>query len=1508
MAKRMLGILLVLAMLAAMLVVPVSGEKATEDAGTTALTETCPCGCGEAMTQVEWEPYDPNSGGLLPGHFYLDGDYIQKDQYTVSSDSRIVLDLRGHTLTTKGSDRLYLIYGYMAVLDSVGGGKMCSKTSGTDNGGVILMGYSASDSDEKAVFELYSGTITVDPASKGAERGGIASIGQYATFRMYGGMVMNGTSQGTTEGSNGGCLALSTSSATLDVRGGTIVGGKSPAYGGNIYSANGTVSLKDCSVIGGNSTSRGGNIYATGGSLTIENCVISDGVAGDSYGGGNICTVSGTAVTIRDTVIRNGYSAKTGGNVYFGTGEQLLENTTITGGVSATRAGNLYISGNSVTTLNSCTIPGDVYCTGTLTLKGATRIGLHNNGLNLINSDGETKAVNAAGLTEGAEIYVNAGALFTDSAAKVEYFKPALRTVITESSEGLVGAQAADGEIAGYCPHCQERVSWKAFTNVVVQECLKDSASDSNAACTKNHMENGHYYLTQDYSSVSRYYAGINLDNVIDVKDTVVDLNGYSITGTGRAFYAYKGCTLTLLDSVGGAVVSGKGTDDQGGSTIYNQGGKLNIRGGKYVMLTGKAVRNGGVVSSSSGTVNISGGIFDGTAYENTSYYGGALYQSGSTKMTISGGCFLGGTTARGGAFYVDAGGKTTITGGQFHGSTATYGGCLYAYGKSSDNDGSITISGASFVGGNATTSGGNIYATYFNVQITDCYIARGTASENGGNVVVSHSPDGARYENCLMILGSAQQGGNLYSSSPKTKLQLVDCTILEGAATGNGGNIALVDGNVEISGCTVAYGNAGAEGGNIYVASGSNTEAPDNKLVLKDGTMLANGVATGNGGNLHVFGVAELQNVFVNNGKAALGQDLYLAEGTELTNLVVGAEATGTVLMAVDASRLGQNVYGEPVSGTQAQTLSMGITLEGDYGQPQLCANDGVLTVASAEAGGMWYATAAEAVANSGPDQVVTLHTGTTLTINGNCTVDINGNALTVAGTGTLYGMDSSGKGGVLPTGKVTVTEKVTVAEYTRAENQIYVSNIQGGEATFHHLDMAITGVAIRPSVAGIYYTGTWRFDTVLAQKLDTCGVTVSAVAEPTDTFKTDGTALWTAFNANEITSGESKTGAIVSGILKTEGRTEQENDVYGKTPIFAATYAVLDSGTTITGTPVKHSLYTVMTQLEALIVADPNRYSCLQLPARRFYETWKDFGMGNWEFTKIPGKADNGKLDILFIGNSFTWYGKCVLDKGNNVWGLEKRVNDQGYFYQICKSNGLEANVTNFTFGGHGLSDWYSQSCSANRGHDGLDHLAYLTDRDYDVVVIQPGSGNAGSTDLLGPCQKIMAIFQEVNPDTQFVLLSHHRVHLGNAAFKANIKDVAAAGVLVVDWGLLVADVINGVVEVPGATQEYNQNSFVIRKSESDGYHENMLSGYITAQMLYCALTGESAVGQDYSFCGDKTINAAFDFEKFLKEEYRYDPGNSNFIEIFNSEADMRGLQQLIDQYLEAKAYLYY
>ena len=286
------------------------------------------------------------------------------------------------------------------------------------------------------------------------------------------------------------------------------------------------------------------------------------------------------------------------------------------------------------------------------------------------------------------------------------------------------------------------------------------------------------------------------------------------------------------------------------------------------------------------------------------------------------------------------------------------------------------------------------------------------------------------------------------------------------------------------------------------------------------------------------------------------------------------------------------------------------------------------------------------------------------------------------------------------------------------------------------------------------------------------------------------------------------------------------------------------------------------------------------------------------------------NGKK-IIFVGNSYTYYGRAVMEKARGVLFQKDREKDKGYFYQLCKLKGADVEVTNWTFGGHNFKDLFVE-CAANRDCDGVCHQNYLEDRNFDYVVLQQSGStkmlDLSAEDFLAQCDEIMAFFREANPDVKFLFLVQYMVHEKNFPWRSAIKGLAERGVTVVDWGALVYDVMNGTTAVPGGTQEYNRNSFVICQSKSDGFHPNLLTGYITSLMTYCAITGESAIGQPSDFCSDTSLSGKFSFPNYVSTYYSYNGGNTNFPQVFESKADIQGLQELMDRYLQEQAYQFY
>lgn len=277
----------------------------------------------------------------------------------------------------------------------------------------------------------------------------------------------------------------------------------------------------------------------------------------------------------------------------------------------------------------------------------------------------------------------------------------------------------------------------------------------------------------------------------------------------------------------------------------------------------------------------------------------------------------------------------------------------------------------------------------------------------------------------------------------------------------------------------------------------------------------------------------------------------------------------------------------------------------------------------------------------------------------------------------------------------------------------------------------------------------------------------------------------------------------------------------------------------------------------------------------------------------------ALDGK-SIIFIGNSYTYWGNAVIHKDNGTLTQTARSNDNGLFYQLCKENGIDVSVTNWVFGSHNFTDIMSHKCLCeDSACEGIDHMMYLDNAAFDYVAMQMFFETEYAGDIVSHLKPAMDFFREANPDVKFLLLVPHMTFVRNFKWKNELQAAADAGITVVNWGGMLDDICNKRVEVPGATQQYFQPTFVISRNANDGHHQNMLAGYLTVLMTYCAITGDSAVGQPYDFVDDPTIHPNFDMEKFKANNYIYEP-YTNFVEVYRSEADMRGLQQLTDQYI--------
>ena len=1484
MSKRLLSALLCMAMLISLVVIPVSAGET--EATVTDADSLCPCGCGLALEQVTWQPWDANNQSVLStGHYYLEGDYIQDNYKSVISGNKIVLDLRGHTITTKSYSRLFYIYGYLAVVDTVGGGLFSAKTSGTALGGIVIV---SSNETNDPTFEVHGGTVMPDADSKGAKRGGLIYLTQNATFRMTGGRLMGGTTVTPSgEASPGGNICAYAESARIEILGGEVIGGTATSHGGNIYSK-GTTIVKNCTFIGGNTDFSGGNICQVGGSLMAENCTFSHGVANhaSSNGGGNIALL-GAAATFKDCTLQNGYAVNFGGNLLT-TGSSLhMEDTRFLSGTAA-RGGNLYLgSGVTDATLKNVEIPGDVSCfTKNLSLEGVVKIGLLSNGLRL-GSSSSPVAVDAQKLEEGSEIYVDATGTYTNGGTA--YFKGALRTVLN----GTEATQAADGEIGGYCPHCDQQVAWTAYdpAGSLVENCLNDSSTDTNSACTGNHLQSGHYYLTKNLTGQTQKYIGVYLKDVANVaKDVVIDLRSYDITATGKAFYLRPDAdgvknTLTILDSAGCGVIAGSGTHTYAGGVIYSDGGDINIYGGKlqYKMDSDKVVFNGGVIASY-GAVNVYGGVLDGSAYyvpetdpdttRTISYRGGAVYLGTNKTLNMTGGAVLGGEAWTGGGLFTLTSDNIQVTGGHFIGGSSNYdgtdagGGNLHLYGTSS-NKGTAQLANCAITGGSVETAkgGGNLLATNYTASLENAYIAYGSTAGYGGNLVASTG--GVLNITDSIVYGGHSTGnsGNIHVAATNSRLNLTGSFVTAGVAGSSGGNCSLGNGYCNIYGGEVSFGTAKTSGGNIYANAGNYSATCDQySRFQKDEKgnvpLICGGNAGTYGGNVYVGGVLYMDAARLQSGSAKnSGPDLCMVNASKQGKLSIGADVTGTIYAVFASALLGEGGYGQAISRTECTALNATILLPA-YNNIPLAAKDGQLHLCAASVvakdGEQWFVDATSAASACDRYDYVKLYSDAALTLQKDLILDLNGQALTADGAYTLYGMDTAGGG------TVTAGSGLTVAgDFTAPDGNQYIS-VTDGTTTFHKVSMGIRDVVIRPASASLYYTGSWNFDETLSAMVESYGITVSLVTTPGTDCLEDSTCMYSRFG--DFQNGTA-CGTLIQGIMKTaeEGRTAEENSACGDMPIYAKAYVQLKDGRVLVSSDnISFSLHSAMDTIDTLITEDPHNYRRHTNAMRAFRDTWADYGMEGWNFNNLITPADDGVIDVLMIGNSFCYNYVEELYGLAAAAGIPMRVCN--VYYSGCKMyehyNWWMAGESNYQF--------YITDAEGRRGVGGKSLEWCLAQGEWDVISLQESSGrvrnNGGAIASLEKdriCYDTLLPYLEAQfPRARTLWHQTWALQIGYTSGSytlSTVEEQTAYYEVVKEHSTLIADTYGWELVPSGDAWQiiraggYDNLCARLGKGENhegDYHHEGDIGGgqYLNACVWFEIITGQSVLGNTY------------------------------------------------------------
>lgn len=821
---------------------------------------------------------------------------------------------------------------------------------------------------------------------------------------------------------------------------------------------------------------------------------------------------------------------------------------------------------------------------------------------------------------------------------------------------------SAGGTVSAVCPHCggDNEVQWLPLTQELVNGWYDSSSKTHDYSLA----EGTHYYLSEESIKFTRAMS-------IGAKETLcLHLNGKTVTRAGARAFSIDG-TLNLMDHAANeGLVTCLASNSSGGSVIRVNGsnGVFNMRGGTLELRVNTAKDtesmggNGGCVwLKDSSKFNMYGGIIkDGIAGD-----GGNVYLCAKAQFKMYGGTIKDGKTGDkfyktddsltdtqyGGNIYLASGAVFEMYGGVVDGGfAANYGGNIY--GKSATikivDDGDASTAAPVVSNGEVTADnkgGGNIMADAGTLTITNAIISGGKA-QYGGSIYCSGTM--TANINAEISGGHAlERGGNIYTSSIGTKVNITGGTISDGICNYNGGNIYANHGYINISGGVVS-GGKGKGGGNIYgnVGNADATEYPSTlKNYVKiddDGNaatplpVITGGIATESdraGGNILSKGILHIGNCVIKDGVSPeSGKDIMLTNSGKLT---VFADFAGECGVDFFLNHMPVDANGEYLDATLdvcEGPFTGKLYWDADPDRPYLFGKEGdtklYLTAAALvnkDGTYTFYKSNEELVAADSSNAVAIRPVAGELKLTGgNYVVDLCGRDVNITGTGNVTCYDSANSD-FKTNGTATFNGPVlqNTTKGTVAGGEYYTTNDNGSYA-FHLLDMRLTSVAVRPSNTGIYYQGVWLCDETLAEQIKTFGVAVSLIGLPKENFKTSNGNLYTVYDQSEFVVGSERTGVLISNILSENA----DNNFRSRKPVYAAAYIEFKDGSVaITDDNIAYSFYDTAT----IVSQNPETFATSIQPMGNLQEKWNL----NWglEFDVDP---DVLQLQSVYAGKS--------------------------------------------------------------------------------------------------------------------------------------------------------------------------------------------------------------------------------------------------------------------------------
>ncbi len=302
----------------------------------------------------------------------------------LNASANVIGELNIADCTGNGSvvgDKSFTIRTYAGAVVNMYAGTLTTTGSKPDTQIVVLQGPADEDkqlAEGDSVFTLYDGKI--QGAGKTTKMGHCVFLGSYGVMRMYNGTVCDGYVE-TSDNANryGGNIAVYGSNSLFTMYGGEVKDGNvvvpgqvdsKAGSGGNIFGNKGGICVYGGTISGGHTNGYGGNIGTNGSVSNFEfkNVVIKDGKC-DGQNGGNIY-VNGSAIVAN------------------------FENVTISGGTSATLGANVFLNSLNAATFKDCTIKdGKITAPQAVTKTGGSAICMQGKGF-LVELKGNMKFEN----------------------------------------------------------------------------------------------------------------------------------------------------------------------------------------------------------------------------------------------------------------------------------------------------------------------------------------------------------------------------------------------------------------------------------------------------------------------------------------------------------------------------------------------------------------------------------------------------------------------------------------------------------------------------------------------------------------------------------------------------------------------------------------------------------------------------------------------------------------------------------------------------------------------------------------------------------------------------------------------------------------------------------------------------------------------------------------------------------------------------------------------------------